>query len=61
MPRRPRVLFIPRLAIGEEGDIEDIPKQPTFGQITPGSPEQLFAAAYTDYSRGNNALARSEF
>jgi tol-pal system protein YbgF len=41
--------------------IEDIPKQPTFAQLTPGNAEQLFAAAYSDYSRGNYDLALSEF
>src|SRR5262245_51187714 len=41
--------------------IEDIPKAPTFTQITPGNAEQLFAAAYSDYSRGNYDLALSEF
>lgn len=41
--------------------IEDIPKSPTFTQITPGNAEQLFAAAYSDYSRGNYDLALSEF
>lgn len=41
--------------------IEDIPKMPTFAQITPGNAEQLFAAAYSDYSRGNFDLALSEF
>src|SRR5215470_3182279 len=41
--------------------IEDIPKAPTFTQITPGNAEQLFAAAYSDYSRGNFDLALSEF
>ncbi len=41
--------------------IEDIPKAPTFSQITPGNAEQLFAAAYSDYSRGNFDLAMSEF
>ena len=41
--------------------IEDIPKQPTLAQITPGNAEQLFAAAYSDYSRGNYDLALSEF
>jgi TolA-binding protein len=30
-------------------------------QLTPGNPEQLFAAAYADYSRGNFDLAISEF
>ena len=41
--------------------IENIPKMPTFAQITPGNAEQLFAAAYSDYSRGNYDLALSEF
>lgn len=41
--------------------IEDIPKAPTFTQLTPGNAEQLFAAAYSDYSRGNYDLAASEF
>ena len=41
--------------------IEDIPKMPTFTQLTPGNAEQLFAAAYSDYSRGNFDLAISEF
>jgi tol-pal system protein YbgF len=41
--------------------IEDGPRQPAFAQITPGDPEQLFAVAYSDYSRGNLALALSEF
>ncbi|MCI0336223.1 MAG: tol-pal system protein YbgF [Acidobacteria bacterium] len=41
--------------------IEDIPRMPTFTQITPGNAEQLFAAAYSDYSRGNYELAISEF
>src|SRR5215813_12736419 len=41
--------------------IEDIPKAPTFTQLTPGNAEQLFAAAYSDYSRGNFDLAMSEF
>ena len=41
--------------------IEDIPKAPTFSQLTPGNAEQLFAAAYSDYSRGNYDLAISEF
>ncbi|MDX2043731.1 MAG: tetratricopeptide repeat protein [Acidobacteriota bacterium] len=41
--------------------IEDIPKMPTFTQLTPGNAEQLFAAAYSDYSRGNFDLALSEF
>jgi tol-pal system protein YbgF len=41
--------------------IEDARKQPSFDQITPGNPQQLFAVAYSDYSRGNYALAISEF
>jgi len=41
--------------------IENLPKLPTFSQITPGNPDQLFAAAYGDYSRGNYDLAISEF
>jgi tol-pal system protein YbgF len=41
--------------------IEDIPKMPTMAQITPGNAEQLFAAAYSDFSRGNYDLALSEF
>ena len=41
--------------------IEGIPKRPAFAQITPGDPEQLFAVAYSDYSRGADALALSEF
>jgi tol-pal system protein YbgF len=41
--------------------IEDIPKAPVLQGIQPGNPEQLFAAAYADYSRGNDELALSEF
>jgi tol-pal system protein YbgF len=41
--------------------IEDIPKSPTLRDIQPGNAEQLFAAAYADYSRGNDELALSEF
>ena len=41
--------------------VENMPKLPTFTQITPGNPDQLFAAAYGDYSRGNYDLAISEF
>jgi len=41
--------------------IEDIPKAPVLREITPGNAEQLFAAAYGDYSRGNYDLALSEF
>lgn len=41
--------------------VENLPKLPTFTSITPGNPDQLFAAAYGDYSRGNYDLALSEF
>jgi len=41
--------------------VENLPKLPTFTQITPGNPDQLFSAAYGDYSRGNYDLAISEF
>ena len=41
--------------------IEDVPKGPFMEKITPGNPEQLFAAAYGDYSRGNYDLALDEF
>jgi tol-pal system protein YbgF len=41
--------------------VEDMPKLPTFTQITPGNPDQLFAAAIGDYYRGNYDLAMSEF
>jgi tol-pal system protein YbgF len=41
--------------------VENLPKVPTFEKITPGNPDQLFAAAYGDYSRGNYDLAMSEF
>lgn len=41
--------------------VENLPKLPTMLQITPGNPDQLFAAAYGDYSRGNYDLAISEF
>ena len=41
--------------------IENLPKLPTFTEINPGNPDQLFAAAYGDYSRGNYDLALSEF
>src|SRR5215475_12208356 len=33
--------------------IEDYQKGPAMGPITPGNPDQLFAAAYADYSRAN--------
>jgi tol-pal system protein YbgF len=41
--------------------IEDVPKGPFIEKITPGNAEQLFAAAYGDYSRGNYPLALDEF
>lgn len=41
--------------------VENLPKLPAFDKITPGNPDQLFAAAYGDYSRGNYDLAISEF
>lgn len=41
--------------------VENLPKLPTFTSITPGNPDQLFAAAYGDFSRGNYDLAISEF
>jgi tol-pal system protein YbgF len=41
--------------------VENLPKLPTFTTITPGNPDQLFAAAYGDYSRGNYDLSISEF
>jgi tol-pal system protein YbgF len=41
--------------------IEDVPNRPVIERITPGNAEQLFAAAYGDYSRGNYELALSEF
>jgi tol-pal system protein YbgF len=41
--------------------IEDIPKSPVLSPITPGNPDQLFAAATGDYFRGNYDLALSEF
>src|SRR5262245_63631967 len=41
--------------------VENLPKLPAFTEITPGNPDQLFAAAYSDYSRGNYPLAISEF
>jgi tol-pal system protein YbgF len=41
--------------------IEEIPDKPTFRELTPGNAEQLFAAAYSDYTRGNYPLALSEF
>jgi tol-pal system protein YbgF len=41
--------------------IGEISKPPAVVPITSGFPEQLFAAAYGDYSRRNYALALSEF
>jgi tol-pal system protein YbgF len=41
--------------------VENLPKLPAFTQITPGNPDQLFAAAIGDYYRGNYELALSEF
>ena len=41
--------------------VENLPKLPTFLEITPGNPDQLFAAAYGDYSKGNYDLAIDEF
>lgn len=41
--------------------VENLPKLPAFLEITPGNPDQLFAAAYSDYSRGNYDLAIGEF
>lgn len=41
--------------------VENLPKLPTFTVITPGNPDQLFAAAYGDYSKGNYDLAIGEF
>jgi tol-pal system protein YbgF len=41
--------------------IEETHGQPALAQVTPGNPVQLFAAAYSDYSRGNYALSFSEF
>jgi tol-pal system protein YbgF len=41
--------------------IEEIPSRPVLEKITPGNAEQLFAAAYLDYSRGNFDLALEEF
>jgi tol-pal system protein YbgF len=41
--------------------VENLPKLPAFSDITPGNPDQLFAAAYSDYSRGNYDLAIGEF
>jgi tol-pal system protein YbgF len=41
--------------------IEDYQRGPALGQVPPGNPELLFAAAYADYARGNYDLALSEF
>jgi tol-pal system protein YbgF len=41
--------------------MEETSGQPALVQVTPGNPVQLFAVAYSDYSRGNYALSYSEF
>jgi tol-pal system protein YbgF len=41
--------------------IEDFQRGPVMRDITPGNADQLFAAAYSDYFRGNYDLAMSEF
>jgi tol-pal system protein YbgF len=41
--------------------IEEALEQPALAQVTPDNPVQLFAAAYSDYSRGNYVLSFSEF
>lgn len=41
--------------------VENLPKLPAFPEVNPGNPDQLFAAAYGDYSRGGYDLALSEF
>jgi TolA-binding protein len=41
--------------------VETLPKLPAILEITPGNPDQLFAAAIADYYRGNYPLAMSEF
>jgi tol-pal system protein YbgF len=41
--------------------IEEAPEQPSFAQATQDNPVQLFAVAYSDYSRGNYALSLAEF
>jgi TolA-binding protein len=41
--------------------VETLPKLPAFSEITPGNPDQLWAAAIADYYRGNYPLAMSEF
>src|SRR6266511_61648 len=40
--------------------IEDFQKGPVMRDITPGNADQLFAAAYSDYFRGNYDLAMSD-
>jgi tol-pal system protein YbgF len=41
--------------------VETLPKLPAFSSITPGNPDQLFAAGIADYYRGNYDLAMDEF
>ncbi|HEY6331420.1 MAG TPA: tetratricopeptide repeat protein [Blastocatellia bacterium] len=41
--------------------IENMPKLPAFQAITPGNPDQLYAAGIADYYRGNYDLAHDEF
>lgn len=41
--------------------VENLPKLPAFSTITPGNPDQLFAAGIADYYRGGYDLAMSEF
>jgi len=41
--------------------VETLPKVPAFSTITPGNPDQLWAAGIADYYRGNYDLAMDEF
>jgi len=41
--------------------VETLPKLPAFSTITPGNPDQLWAAGIADYYRGNYDLAQEEF
>src|SRR5262249_21221777 len=41
--------------------VETLPKLPAFSTITPGNPDQLWAAGIADYYRGNYDLAMEEF
>jgi tol-pal system protein YbgF len=41
--------------------LAETPEQPAAAQVEPGNPVQLFAAAYSDYLRGNYMLSFSEF